>query len=341
MQRNAVQRYDRAAVLALASVDAPIVITSAWIDEQLSRTYEREGIRPGLLADVAGIVERRWWEPTTTFVDAAALAGEAVLARSGLDRDRIGMMISTSVCRDHLEPSVACAVHHRLGLSPACINFDLANACLGFVNAMHLASTALEAGQFDYVLIVDGEGSRHTQERTLERLAGPQATAVDVFGEFASLTLGSGAAAMIMTTTDLHPEAHRMVGGVARAATEHHGLCVGTLDRMTTDTQGLLRAGVELSEITWSAARQDFDWADGMDWYVMHQVSQVHTAMICARLGLDEARVPMIFPTRGNVGPAAIPMALASVQDRLVPGDRVLCMGMGSGLNTSAIELLW
>ena len=341
MHPNAVQRHERAAVMAVASVDAPVTVTSAWIDERLAETYERVGVRPGLLAEVAGIVERRWWEPGTTFVDAATMAGEAALGAAGIDRDRVGMMISTSVCRDHLEPSVACGVHHRLGLSPACVNFDVANACLGFVNAMHLAGTAIDAGHYDYVLIVDGEGSRHTQERTLERLRRPEATAADVFAEFASLTLGSGAAAMVMTSLDLHPDAHRLVGGVARAATVHHGLCEGDLDRMTTDTQGLLHAGLELSEAAWTAALDEFDWASGMDRYVMHQVSQVHTSLICDRLGVDPSRVPMIFPTRGNVGPAAIPMALASVQDDLRPGERVLCMGIGSGLNTAATELVW
>ena len=341
MEPNAVQRHRQAAVLAVASVDAPVVVTSAWIDEQLAETYDRAGVRAGLLAEVAGIIERRWWEPATTFVDAATWAGEAVIERSGIDRSRIGMMISTSVCRDHLEPSVACGVHHRLGLGPHCINFDVANACLGFVNAMHLAGTALDAGHYDYVLIVDGEGSRHTQEQTLDRLRRPEATAADVFAEFASLTLGSGAAAMIMTTTELHPEAHRLVGGVARAATQHHGLCQGTLDRMTTDTQGLLQAGLDLSDEAWGAAAADFDWAEGVDHYVMHQVSQVHTSLICERLGVDPARVPMIFPARGNVGPAAIPMALAAIQDRIQHGERVLCMGIGSGLNTAATELLW
>ena len=328
-------------MLAVEAVDAPVVVTSAWIDEQLSDTYERVGVRPGLLAEVAGVVERRWWEPGTSFVDAAALAGEAALEAAGIDRSRVGMMISTSVCKEYLEPSVACGVHHRLGLSPACVNFDLSNACLGFVNAMHLAATALDAGVLEYVLIVDGEGSRHTQERTLERLSQPSATAEDVFAEFASLTLGSGAAAMVLTTTDLHPEAHRIVGGVARAATQHHDLCVGTLDRMTTDTRGLLTAGLELSEAAWRDAIGHFDWTEGVARYVMHQVSQVHTTMLCSRLGLDPALVPMIFPTRGNVGPAAIPMALASVQGDLRSGDRVLCLGMGSGLNTAATELLW
>ena len=34
-------------------------------------------------------------------------------------------------------------------------------------------------------------------------------------------------------------------------------------------------------------------------------------------------------------------MTLASVADRIDAGDRVLCMGIGSGLNTSFTELVW
>ena len=32
---------------------------------------------------------------------------------------------------------------------------------------------------------------------------------------------------------------------------------------------------------------------------------------------------------------------LAETADKLVDGDRVLCMGAGSGINASVIELLW
>ena len=81
------------------------------------------------------------------FDEAAALAGEKAIEAAGIDRAEIGMMVNTSVCRHHLEPSVACAVHHHLGLAPGCLNFDLGNACLGFVNAIHLAATAIDAGQ--------------------------------------------------------------------------------------------------------------------------------------------------------------------------------------------------
>lgn len=341
MTGNSVFRHQHAGVLSVASVDAPIIVTSDWIDKQLAEVYQRNGLRGGLLAGLAGVEERRWWDADVSFSDAAALAGQLAIEKAGIDPSQIGVLISTSVCKEHLEPSVACLVHDRLKLSSSCLNFDIGNACLGFVNAMHLAATMIDSGSVEYVLIVDGEGSRHTQEATLERLRQPDSTALDVFTEFASLTLGSGAAAMVMTSSNRHPETHRLIGGMARAATEHNSLCVGDLERMTTDTHGLLVAGLDLAEEAWTDALVDFDWGAGVDWYILHQVSKVHTTMLCDRLGIDSTKAPITFPHFGNIGPAAIPITLASVQDRIKPGERVLCLGIGSGLNTSALEILW
>ena len=91
----------------------------------------------------------------------------------------------------------------------------------------------------------------------------------------------------------------------------------------------------------WEASKTDFDWTEGLDWYIFHQVSKVHTTMLCDRLAIDSTKVPLTFPKYGNVGPAAVPITLASVQDQIQPGQRVLCMGIGSGLNTSFSEILW
>ena len=342
MNPNASFRHKRAGVVHLAAVEAPEVVSSEWIDEQLASTYERWGLRPGLLAELAGVKERRWWPEGFTFDQAAAAAGRKVIDESGVDPNQIGMLISTSVCKHHLEPSIACAVHHQLGLSTACINFDLANACLGFMNAIHVASTAIDAGFIKYALIVDGEGSRQTQLATIARLQSEHATVADVFDEFASLTLGSGAAAMLLGSLDDHSDAHRVVGGVSRAGTEHHKLCVGDLEKMTTDTKRLLEAGLDLAEAAWlDDLATDFEWVRDIDHYIIHQVSSVHTRLICERLGLDPVRAPLTFPTYGNVGPAAIPITLAGHQSKIAIGDRVLCLGIGSGLNTSMTEIVW
>ena len=340
MDGNSSFRHTNTSVLSIVAAEAPVVVTSAEFDERLTDAYARLGLRPGLLESLAGIRERRWWPNGVTFADGAVMAGEKAIAQAGVDPARIGMMINSSVSRSHLEPSTAVEIHHKLALPTSCTNFDLANACLGFVNGIHLAATMIDAGHIDYALIVNGEDARGIQDRTIERLSDPEATTEEFFNEFASLTLGSGAAAMVLGRTDLHPEGHRVVGGVARASTEHHDLCVGDMERMRTDTRGLMEAGLDLAEAAWNDATGEFHWSD-IDRFIVHQVSRVHTSALCQRLGIDQAKVPLSFPTFGNIGPASLPFTLALEVDSLAPSDRVLCMGIGSGLNTAFCEIIW
>ncbi len=340
MTGNATFRYTDTAILSVTAVDAPIVVSSAEFDEQLAGTYERVGLRPGMLEALAGISERRWWPEDVTFADAASMAGAKAIAEAGIDPSSIGLVIDTSVCRDHLEPSASVDVHEQLGLSTACLNFDLANACLGFMNGMQLAAMMIDSGQIDYALVVDGEGSRRPQQATIARLQQPEATKDDVLDNFATLTLGSGSAAMVLGRASDHPSGHRFVGGVSRAATQHNRLCVGDLDRMTTDSRALLEAGVVLAIDTWTEAAEHFDWSD-LDAYVIHQVSKVHTAAITSSLAIDPERTPVIFPTRGNIGPASVPFTLALNAAGFEAGQRIACMGIGSGLNSAVIEIAW
>lgn len=145
---------------------------------------------------------------------------------------------------------------------------------------------------------------------------------------------------MVLGRATEHPEGHRFVGGVSRAATQHHNICVGDMTQMRTDSRALLETGLELSAQTWQEAAETFDWSD-LDRYVIHQVSSVHTQAVTAALGIDLARVPMTFPHYGNIGPASIPFTLALQVDELREGDRIGCLGIGSGLNASVIEISW
>jgi acyl-CoA:acyl-CoA alkyltransferase len=337
---NSVYQHSNTAVLAVSAVEATQVVTSAEFDERLAGTLRRLGLRPGLLQGLAGIHERRWFPPDTSFADAAAMAGAKALAESGIDPSAVGLMINSSVSRAFLEPSSAVGIHHQLGLPTSCMNFDLANACLGFVNAMHVAATMIDSGHIQYALVVNGEDARQTQENTIARLLRDTTTVDELFSEFATLTLGSGAAGMVLGPADAHPGAHRLLGGIARSATEHHQLCVGDLERMSTDTKGLMDAGLALAETAWAESAAERGWHD-MDCYVIHQVSSVHTASLCERLGIDPDRVPLTFPMLGNVGPASVPITLARRAETLTAGDRVLCMGIGSGLNTAFTEIRW
>jgi len=340
MSGNATYRLSNTAVLSVCAVEAPIVATSASFDERLAETYARTGMRAGMLEELAGVQERRWWPDDLSFTDAAAMAGAKALAEAGINPSEVGVMINTSVSRAYLEPSSAVAVHHSLGLPTSCLNFDIANACLGFVNGMQLAGSLIDAGQADYALLVDAEGIRGLQEVTLDRLADPSSTAEDVKEAFATLTLGSGSAAMVLGRADRHPEGHPVVGGVSRAGTQHHELCVGDMSGMRTDSRRLFEAGIALAVETWQEAAQEFDWSD-TDYFVAHQTSVKHIGAMAKMLNVDRSRFPMTLPQFGNMGPAAVPFTLATQVDTLQAGDKVLLLGIGSGLNTSFAEITW
>lgn len=341
MPGNSEFRFRNTSVLTIASIDAPVVVTSAEIDAQLSQTYQRVGLRPGLLERLAGIKARRWWADGTTFADGAAMAGGKAIAESGVSVDDIGLLVNTSVSRAHLEPATAASVHDAIGLPSSCQSFDVTNACLGFLNGMQLAAAMIDAGQIEYALVVNGEDARPAHRAALRRLAEEVSTSKDVIAEFATLTLGSGAVAMLLGPSDRHPDGHRLVGGATRSSTSHHELCVGDVELMRTDSKNLLKHGLELCTGLWRDAQHGFDWARGADRYVIHQVSQVHTDAICGALGIDPARVPRTFPTRGNIGPASVPFTLATQVDSLARGAKVLLMGVGSGLNACCLELEW
>ncbi|MFK7858439.1 MAG: 3-oxoacyl-ACP synthase III [Granulosicoccus sp.] len=339
MSGNFKYQFDDVGIVSIQACDAPVVVTSDDIDESLASFYERVGADRGLLQKLAGINERRQWPADVSFIDASVMAGEKAIEAAGIDRSRIGLLSNTSVCRDRLEPSSAVTAHYALGLSSRCINFDISNACLGFVNAMHMAGSLVQAGQIDYALIVDGEGTREIHQNTLDRLLGDNSTLEDLFANFASLTLGSGSVAMIIGRHSENPGSHKIVRGEFRAATEYHELCVGSLKGMHTDTRALLKAGTELGKLGWDEADSN-NWGD-MSRYIIHQVSRAHTAAIVDALGIDTRRVPLTFPEFGNIGPAAVPFTLAKEVEALVAGDQVLCIGVGSGLNVAFLEVHW
>ena len=336
--------FKNVVIQSLVAVDAPIKMTSAEIGERLRPAMEKLGIRPGLIEEISGIRARRFWNIDTQPSDAATMAAEKAIDEAGLERDKIGVLINTSVCRDYLEPSTACLVHGNLGLHERCLNFDIGNACLAFLNGMDVAARMIERGDVDYALIVDGESSRPITEATIERLSQPGVQEEQFRAEFASLTLGSGAAAMVMCRRELAPQGHSYLGCVTRAATQFNKLCYGQMDRMVTDTRVLLTEGLKLATKTFDAARESLGWVVGeLDQFIIHQVSKAHTDSLMKVLGLDPEKIHRIYPDLGNIGPAAVPIALVKAVEmgKILRGDRIALLGIGSGLNCSMAEIVW
>ncbi|NJN18077.1 MAG: 3-oxoacyl-ACP synthase III [Oscillochloris sp.] len=323
---------------------APHKVTSDWLEDQLGETMSRLGIPRGRLEALSGIRERRFWDHGTRPSEIATMAARKVLEATEIDPSEIGVLINTAVCQDYLEPSTAVFVHRNLRLAQRCSNYDVRNACLGFLNGMYIAAMMIEMGEIKYALIVDGEGSQEAVMSTVKRLQSPNTTPQEFRDNFATLTLGSGGAAMLLAHTSVSRSTHRLNGVVSMAATEHNELCIGQPDYMKTDASALLIAGVKLVTQTWQLAQEQLpNWNDALiDCYAPHQVSARHTAAVTEAVGIAPSKLHLNFPLLGNIGPAALPISLAQAgESRLKTGDHVGLLGIGSGLNCSMMSVTW
>lgn len=323
------------------------VWTSAEIEARLQPLYERLKLPEGRLELMTGIRERRMWPPGTRPSDASAAAGRAVLAKSKLRTDQVELFIHAAVSRDMLEPATASFAHRKIGLPPTAQIFDVSNACLGFLNSLTLAAGMIEAGQIRCALIAAGENGRPLVEQTLRTLVEKPLGRNAIKPYFANLTIGSGAVAAVVCHRSLVTgRAHRLLGGIARAATQHSELCQGDTHgaeslAMQTDSEQLLVAGVELARETW----QEFTAEQGASFarFICHQVGSVHRRRLYETLGLDLAQDFSTFETLGNTGSVALPATLSAAIDAgaVREGDRVGLLGIGSGLNCLMLALEW
>ncbi len=320
------------------------VISMESTFDELNPLLERLKIPPDGVLAASGVEERRFWPRGTTIAESAARAADKALKASGLSPSDIGCLVSTSVCKDYIEPSMASLVHGRLGLPSKCLNFDIGNACLAFLNGMSVLADMISQGRIKAALLVDSESSREVIESTIARLLGDETTMEDFRDNFAALTLGSGAVAAVLTHESLSRTGHRVVGHVALADTRHSDLCLGKATEMIVLARPLMEAGVELAKRTWTEAESEFGWTpEAIDVFVCHQVGKRHHEFLFESLHLDSKRAFLTYPFLGNVGPASVPLTLALADERgwLKAGHRIALMGIGSGLNCSMMEIRW
>ncbi|MBI5814817.1 MAG: 3-oxoacyl-ACP synthase III [Nitrospinae bacterium] len=347
-------KFQNVRVVSFGYVLPPNVVTSAMIEQRLAPLYERLRLPAGRLELMTGIKERRFWNPGARPSSVAVEAGHKAIEASGIPMEKFGALFHASVCRDFLEPATACVDHHGLGLPPKCAIFDISNACLGVINGMLTVANMIELGQVEAGIIVAGEMGESLVESTIKALLDDKnATRQSIKPAFASLTIGSGAVAVVMASSKLAPNGHKLLGGSVRSATAASELCKSDQDRgfgdgaaplMQTDSEGLLQAGCALAAETWKDFTAEMGMtADHISRSFTHQVGVAHRNLLYKSIGVDVEKDFATLEFLGNVGSVSLPVTLAIGAERgiLKKGDTAALLGIGSGLNCMMMALEW
>jgi acyl-CoA:acyl-CoA alkyltransferase len=375
-------RYQNVCLEAIAYALPDEIVTSAELEARLEPAYRRLRLPEGRLELMTGIRERRFWPPGTLIGEKSGETASRLLADADIDKRHVGALVHGSVCRDYLEPATACGVHRHLGLDPACAVYDVSNACLGILNGIVQVAAMIELGQIRAGIVVGTECGRALVENTIRTLnADLSLTRQQAKLAIASLTIGSGSAAVLLVDKELSRTGNRLLAATARAHTAAHALCRGQLSPsplvgeggsrsepgegapplpvplagegdvswssaplMQTDSEQLLHQGIAAGAATFDAFLSETGWTrDDIQKTFCHQVGSAHRKLLLETLTLDPAIDFPTYETLGNTGSVALPMTLALGLEsgHLSPRDHVALLGIGSGINVLMLALDW
>ncbi len=329
-------------------------LTSDQLESKLEPLYRRLRLPEGRLELITGIRERRLWAPGSLPGCKSIESARYALEIADFDPSRVGALIHASVCRDHLEPATACRVHHELQLPPDCLVYDVSNACLGIINGAIQIAQMIELGQIEAGIVVGTESSRQLVETTIQQLNCDETlTRASIKSAIASLTIGSGSSAMLLTRSDISQTENRLTTVVARAHTRFHRLCHSGADEavasgmqplMETDSEMLLQEGVAAGVATFESLLDEAAWTrKEIDSTICHQVGTAHRKSMLDALGLPLDRDFVTYPWLGNTGSVALPITLARAAESqfLQSQKNVGLLGIGSGINSVMLGVRW
>ena len=109
----------------------------------------------GRLLERSGFKFRRWLAEGEHPIELMKATFDKALQQASMDKHEIDLLIYTGVARGFVEPANSCFVAHSLGLK--CRNFDVLDACMGWVTSMDIVNDKMKAGAIRKAAIVNME----------------------------------------------------------------------------------------------------------------------------------------------------------------------------------------
>ncbi len=297
------------------------IVTNHDLEKMVDTSHE-------WIIERTGIEKRHLAIEGETTCDLAEKSSRLAMEMAGKTADDIDLIIVATTTADLINPSTACLLQSRLGITNGAAAFDVQAVCTGFVYALGIADKFIKSGSHKCALIVGAE--------TLSRI-------VDWTDRNTCVLFGDGSGAVVIEaseeagilSTHLHADgAHvdllKVDTGVShnpedlragKAFFEMRGnevfrIAVKTLGRIVDET--LAHNNLKKSDV---------------DWLVPHQANIRIIKATAKKLKMSMDHVVVTVNEHGNTSAASIPLALdTAVRDgRIKRGETILLEGFGGG----------
>jgi len=309
------------------------------------RQMERVIARLQSLFRLSGSRYRHWRDDGERARDFAVRAATEALDRAALRPDNIDLLIYVGVGRGWVEPATSHYFAHCLGLSNATC-FDLLDACLSWMRALHVACHFLRNGVYRNIMVLNAE---FNQEYNGWGISDPD----ELEYRFAQCTIGESATATVLSSGGGEPEPYFEFQTDASL----HTLCKIPLPNIAQYSEAERCPSLDplvffaYSTELFRAARRMIighyrtsDELNRRDYDIVfaHSASKSLADQLAKEIGAD-GRAVNVFEEFGNTVSASIPTAMcwAIDQGRLRRGMRMLHIMGSAGFSVGFAHLVY
>ena len=294
---------------------------------------------------LSGTQERRWRSDGERAYDFGKRAAEIALERAELKPDDIDLLIYVGVGRGWVEPGMGTFFQNELGMKNA-TTFDLLDACMSWLRAIHVAYNFLKNGVYKNIMILNVEfnkGYEKWEIQSVDKLA----------YRFAQCTIGESATATILSNGDVEVEPYF----VFKTDPSLHDLCKIPLESI--DSYNNKERCPELDPMVFFAYSADlFKAAKKMipklfkksaelkkrkcDIAFVHSASATLIDKLAKHLHKEDV-VVNLYSKFGNTVSASIPTAMcwALENDRLKRGMHMMLVMGSAGFSAGVCHMVY
>lgn len=310
-----------------------------WMDTSDDWIQQRTGIKTRRFVDFENA-------PMTTS-DLGARAAAAALAKAGVNKDEVDLIIYGTLSPDRHFPGDAVAVQAKLDIPAGVPALDTRNQCSGFLYGLAIADAFIRVGTYKRVLLIGAE---------------IHSTGLDFStrGRDVAVLFGDGAAAAVLGPTDdpergvlgVHIHADGRFADELQVAYPSSGelprICAKRLEDGVqfphmNGKNVFKHASSRMPEVVMEALNKQGLTPDNIDLFIPHQANQRISEMVQRRLGLPDEKVFNNIMDYGNTTNASIPLALdqALAQNRLKSGQLLCMAAFGAGFTWGSALVRW
>ena len=319
-------------------------------NEELAALYP--GWSAQKILDKTGIAERHVVADGETASDLAVRAAEKLLARTGIDRATVDLLVFCTQSPDHFLPTTACLIQQRLGLGTNVAAFDYNLGCSALPYGLAIVRGLIDAGIASTALLLMADTySRFINplDKSVRTLFGDAGSALLIsarerdepaLGPFVLGTDGSGARNLIVPAgalreplagADLAPKTDQ--SGNTRTAADLYMNGPAIYEFTARRVPGLVKEVLRAAEIS----------LDDVDHVILHQASELVLATLQRSLAIPDEKFVRYYANCGNTVSSTIPIAMQHAVEagQIKAGELLLVAGFGVGYSWGANLIRW